>query len=59
MDGGGTLRRLPLLALATGMVAAGVPAAYVLVSGGPLLAVVLLPLLGLLPLALVLLSRAD
>lgn len=55
----GPRRSFPLLALLAGGVASGVPAAYVLVSGGPLLVAAVLPLLGLLPLALVLLDRVD
>lgn len=59
MGARGPGRSFPLLALLAGGVASGVPAAYVLVSGGPLLVAAVLPLLGLLPLALVLLDRVD
>ncbi len=42
-------RHLPVAALLAGLVAAGVPAAYVLTAGGPVLAAALIALLGLLP----------
>lgn len=59
----GTPRRAParrhlLLALLAGLVAAGVPAAYVLAAGGPLLVAALLPLLALVPVGVVLVTGA-
>lgn len=46
-----------VVALVAGLLAAGVPAAMVIVSGGPVLVALLLPLLGAIPVALVLLVR--
>lgn len=43
-----------LLALVAGLLAAGLPALYVLTSGGPLLVAALLPLLAVVPVLLVL-----
>lgn len=49
--------RTVLLALLAGLVAAGLPAAWVVVQGGPALAAALVALLGLLPPVLAVLSR--
>lgn len=45
-----------VLALLAGLVAAGVPALYVVASGGPLLVALLLPLLAVVPVLLLLAS---
>lgn len=45
-----------VLALLAGLVAAGVPAAYVVAVGGPVLVAALLPLLALVPVGLLLAS---
>lgn len=51
-----TPRRQLLLALLAGMLAAGVPAAYVLASDGPTAVVVLLPLLAVVPVGVLLVT---
>ncbi len=48
-----------LLALLAGLVAAGLPAAYVVAVGGPTVVAALLPLLALVPVLLVALSGRD
>lgn len=50
-------RRLTVAALVAGLAVAGLPAAYVLNAGGPVLAVVLIALLGLLPAGIALLAK--
>ena len=49
--------RAVVLTLLAGFLAAGLPAAYVLVSGGPVAVAAALPVLGLVPAGLLLVAR--